>query len=87
MIIQYDQLPRVHCQQYRTYKKLDIDQVHFLNTIGYPEYIVNNTGLNEKYKKLDIDQVHDRLPLPKYIVVDQHQKPNQTTVLTNLLKH
>ncbi len=32
--------------------------VHFLNTIAYPEYFVNNTGLNEKYKKLDIDQVH-----------------------------
>jgi hypothetical protein len=40
------------------YKKLDIDQVHFLNTIGYPEYIVKNTGLNKKYKSLDVDQVY-----------------------------
>jgi hypothetical protein len=43
--------------------------------IGYPEYIVNNTRLNEKYKKLDIDHVHflmtiqyDRLPRVLYIV-------------------
>jgi len=55
--------------------------------IGYPEYIVNNTGLNEKYKKLDIDQVHDRLSLPEFIVVYQYHKTNQTTALTNLLKH
>jgi hypothetical protein len=27
------------------------------NMIGYPEYIVNNTALNEKYKKLEINQV------------------------------
>lgn len=26
------------------------------NMIGYPEYIVNNTGLNDKYKKLEINQ-------------------------------
>ncbi len=30
------------------------------NMIGYPEYIANNTALNEKYKKLEINQVRSR---------------------------
>jgi hypothetical protein len=55
--------------------------------IGYPEYIVNNTGLNEKYKKLDIDQVHflmiiqyDQLPR---VNCQQYRTQRDSTVQEN----